>query len=206
MEATISGRQYKGGDHIRSRVPYKGGDHIREAIQGRRPYQIKGALYSATLGAEMEHVSSVAIESGEEKACAVGELLCCCSSWRISSEGCSCCSRIEPVGKALLEKSDQSVDLHRLKSGPLGDDQQLSAMISEGQVDILIFLWDAISVQPHDVDVKALLRIAVLYNVPTACNRATADFGISSTLLEKPYTPKDNKEHIQNYLERDLPV
>ena len=103
-------------------------------------------------------------------------------------------------------KSDQSVDLHRLKSGPLGGDQQLGAMISEGQVDILIFLWDAISVQPHDVDVKALLRIAVLYNVPTACNRATSDFVISSALLEKPYTPKDNKEHIQNYLERDLPV
>ena len=79
-------------------------------------------------------------------------------------------------------------------------------MISEGQVDILIFLWDAISVQPHDVDVKALLRIAVLYNVPTACNRATADFVISSALLEKPYTPKDNKEHIQTYLKRDLPV
>ena len=112
----------------------------------------------------------------------------------------------ELVGKALLEKSDQSVDLHRLKSGPLGGDQQLCAMISEGQVDILIFLWDAISVQPHDVDVKALLRIAVLYNVPTACNRATSDFVISSALLEKPYTPKDNKEHIQNYLERDLPV
>ena len=110
------------------------------------------------------------------------------------------------VEKALLEKSDQSVDLHRLKSGPLGGDQQLGAMISEGQVDLLIFLWDAISVQPHDVDVKALLDIDVLYNVPTACNRATSDFVISSTLLEKPYTPKDSKEHIQNYMQRDLPV
>ncbi len=97
-------------------------------------------------------------------------------------------------------KSDQSVDLHRLKSGPLGGDQQLGTMISESQLYILIFLWDAISVQLHDVDVKALLRIAVLYNVPTACNRATSDFVISSALLEKPYTPKDNKEHIQNYL------
>ena len=104
------------------------------------------------------------------------------------------------VEKAQLEKSDQSVDLHRLKSGPLGGDQQLGTMISESQLYILIFLWDAISVQPHDVDVKALLRIAVLYNVPTACNRATSDFVISSALLEKPYTPKDNKEHIQNYL------
>ena len=110
------------------------------------------------------------------------------------------------VEKALLQKSAQSIDLHRLKSGPLGGDQQLGAMISEGEVDVLIFLWDPISLQPHDVDVKALLRIAVLYNVPTACNRATADFVISSTPLGKPYTPKDNKERIQSYLKRDLPV
>ena len=79
-------------------------------------------------------------------------------------------------------------------------------MISEGEVDLVVFLWDPISVQPHDVDVKALLRIAVLYNVPTACNRATADFVISSTLLEKPYTPQDNRARIQNYLQRELPV
>ena len=110
------------------------------------------------------------------------------------------------VEKTLREKSAQSLDLHKLKSGPLGGDQQLGAMISEGEVDVLIFLWDPISVQPHDVDVKALLRIAVLYNVPTACNRATADFVISSTLLEKPYTPKDNKERIQTYLKRELPL
>jgi len=110
------------------------------------------------------------------------------------------------VEKTMREKSAQSLDLHKLKSGPLGGDQQLGAMISEGEVDVLIFLWDPISVQPHDVDVKALLRIAVLYNVPTACNRSTADFVISSTLLEKPYTPKDNKEHIQTYLKRELPL
>lgn len=110
------------------------------------------------------------------------------------------------VEKTLREKSAQSLDLHKLKSGPLGGDQQLGAMISEGEVDVVIFLWDPISVQPHDVDVKALLRIAVLYNVPTACNRATADFVISSTLLEKTYTPKDNKERIQTYLKRELPL
>ena len=110
------------------------------------------------------------------------------------------------VEKTMREKSAQSLDLHKLKSGPLGGDQQLGAMISEGEVDVLIFLWDPISVQPHDVDVKALLRIAVLYNLPTACNRSTADFVISSTLLEKPYTPKDNKEHIQTYLKRELPL
>ena len=110
------------------------------------------------------------------------------------------------VEEALLRKEAQALDLHKLKSGPLGGDQQLGAMISEGEVDLVVFLWDPISVQPHDVDVKALLRIAVLYNVPTACNRATADFVISSTLLEKPYTPKDNKERIQTYLKRELPL
>ena len=110
------------------------------------------------------------------------------------------------VEEALLRKEAQALDLHKLKSGPLGGDQQLGAMISEGEVDLVVFLWDPISVQPHDVDVNALLRIAVLYNVPTACNRATADFVISSTLLEKPYTPKDNKERIQTYLKRELPL
>tara|TARA_B100000676_G_C17709427_1_gene645501 strand:+ start:32 stop:490 length:459 start_codon:yes stop_codon:yes gene_type:complete len=110
------------------------------------------------------------------------------------------------VEETLLRKEAQAPDLHILKSGPLGGDQQLGAMISEGEVDLVVFLWDPISVQPHDVDVKALLRIAVLYNVPTACNRATADFVISSTLLEKTYTPKDNRARIQNYLQRELPV
>jgi len=79
--------------------------------------------------------------------------------------------------------------LERLKSGPLGGDQQLGAMIAEGKIDAVIFLWDPMQPHPHDVDVKALLRIAVLYNVPTACNRATADFMISSPLLNETYAP-----------------
>lgn len=93
--------------------------------------------------------------------------------------------------------------VHKLRSGPLGGDQQLGAMITEGQIDFVIFFWDPMEPHPHDVDVKALLRIAVLYNVPIACNRSTADFMISSPLLEQEYNPivKDYSA----YLQRDVP-
>mgnify|MGYP003182350139 CR=1 FL=1 len=88
-------------------------------------------------------------------------------------------------------------------SGPLGGDQQLGALIADERISALIFFWDPMSAQPHDVDVKALLRLATLYNVPTAVNRSTADFLISSPLFEEEdYTPvvKDYTDYIQRSL------
>jgi methylglyoxal synthase len=100
------------------------------------------------------------------------------------------------------EKDKTRINIRKLKSGPLGGDQQLGAMIAEGQVDVMIFFWDPMQPQPHDVDVKALLRITVLYNVPTACNRSTADFIISSALFSEPYSPKI--KDYEEYIGRDL--
>lgn len=109
----------------------------------------------------------------------------------------------EAIKKKLTDKETNRIEITKLKSGPLGGDQQLGALISEGKVDLIIFLWDPMQPLPHDVDVKALLRIAVLYNVPTACNRATADFMISSHLLNEKYEPilSDYSKYIMRTIE-----
>ncbi len=87
---------------------------------------------------------------------------------------------------SILEK-ELEFEISRLQSGPLGGDQQVGAKIVDGEIDFLIFFWDPLEPQPHDPDVKALLRMAVVWNIPIACNRATADFMISSPLMDSEY-------------------
>jgi len=111
------------------------------------------------------------------------------------------------VEEALARQRDEEhplkFEVMRLKSGPFGGDQQLGAMIADGKIDVLIFFWDPMQPHPHDVDVKALLRISVLYNIPTACNRSTADYLISSPLMVEKYIPaaRDYSEYLGRKLD-----
>jgi methylglyoxal synthase len=89
------------------------------------------------------------------------------------------------TGGLLQEKT--GLEINRMQSGPLGGDQQIGAKIADGVIDFLIFFWDPLSPHPHDPDVKALLRMAVVWNIPLACNRSSADYLVTSPLMESAY-------------------
>lgn len=106
------------------------------------------------------------------------------------------------IENAISADGKKPVRLNKLKSGPLGGDLQLGALIAEGKIDAVFFFWDPMHAQPHDVDVKALLRVGVLYNVITACNRATADLVISSPLFSGVYAR--HRPDFGEYLNRTI--
>lgn len=103
---------------------------------------------------------------------------------------------------AKLISEHLNLPIRALKSGPLGGDQQIGSLIVEGEIDFMIFLWDPMSTHPHDPDVKALLRIAALYNIPVATNRSTADFIMTSDLMNRTYDRRIM--NFDKYLNRSL--
>jgi methylglyoxal synthase len=104
------------------------------------------------------------------------------------------------TGKIISDKAGLEVEL--FKSGPLGGDLQVGAAVAEGNINFLIFFWDPLEPLPHDPDIKALLRIAVMYNIPIASNRATADFLISSPLMNDTYDNETTEKLIKKEIEK----
>ena len=102
------------------------------------------------------------------------------------------------TGRLLIDKTQLTIT--KLISGPLGGDQQIGALITESKIDMLIFFWDPLEAQPHDPDVKALLRLAAVWNIPVACNLASAEFLINSSLFEVDYNR--NVSDYAHYLEQ----
>jgi methylglyoxal synthase len=103
-----------------------------------------------------------------------------------------------------LIETQLQLEVTKLQSGPLGGDQQLGAKIVDGIIDFVIFFWDPLASQPHDPDVKALLRMAVVWNIPMACNRASADLMISSPLMHEPYMRE--VPDYDTYRQRSIPL
>lgn len=106
------------------------------------------------------------------------------------------------LNERMPEREKERGGVFKLKSGPLGGDQQLGALIAEGGIDVLIFFWDPMEPQPHDVDVKALLRLSVLYNIPTASNMSSAEFLVGSPYFHADYTIREGD--FSEYLGRSL--
>lgn len=102
-----------------------------------------------------------------------------------------------------LIEDETGLKVDKLMSGPLGGDQQIGAKIAEGSVGLLIFFWDPLEPMPHEPDIKALLRIAALWNIPVACNRASADYIIASPLMQSDYEAV--RPQMDGYLNRQLP-
>jgi methylglyoxal synthase len=124
--------------------------------------------------------------------------------WALFNRGTLALHELYATGTTgiILEKALE-IPITKLRSGPLGGDQQLGAKIAEELIDILIFFWDPLEPLPHDPDIKALLRIAVVWNIPVACDRATADFIFSSPLMSMEY--QRSMPDYDQYLKREIP-
>jgi len=103
-----------------------------------------------------------------------------------------------------LLENNLELTVEKVQSGPLGGDQQIGAKIVEGKVDFIIFFWDPLEAQPHDPDVKALLRLAVVWNIPLACNAISADFMLLSPLMKQAYQRK--VPDYANHTNREIPA
>jgi methylglyoxal synthase len=145
----------------------------------------------------MEHVKKIALIAHDNMKPDLIE-------WALYNKALLVRHRVYATGTTgeLLEK-ELGFGIIKLQSGPLGGDQQIGAKIADGEIDFLIFFWDPLESMPHDPDVKALLRMAVVWNIPIACNRTSADFLISSPLMTADYERllPDYKE----YRDRKIP-